>query len=272
MRGDARGIVAIAAPPPFPRPIGLSNTGARTGAVRFDANETDDATTETASDDAWLAAAAARRDAGVAREPLAAAALDALVSLRETHASAFFRRGAAATAAAAALVAVARPPVCAAAGRFFEAPRRRRRGVWRGRASPKTRRKTTRQKARRRAKQKRRKWRKRASSFLRRARRRLGEERLGEEKKNRRGRRAIFRTRRRPARATIDRNDDARTRSSLCVLPSQEKYFQTPNTLRVPQCICHTTFTSSPFRTSAWGRWDRPKGRRGPRWRCGARW
>ena len=115
------GIVAIAAPPPFPRPIGLLNTGARTGAVRFDANETDDATTETASDDAWLAAAAARRDAGVAREPLAAAALDALASLRETHASAFFRRGAAATAAAAALVAVARPPVCAAAGRFFEA-------------------------------------------------------------------------------------------------------------------------------------------------------
>ena len=115
------GIVAIAAPPPFPRPIGRLNTGANTGAVRFDANETDDATTETASDDAWLAAAAARRDAGVAREPLAAAALDALASLRETHASAFFRRGAAATAAAAALVAVAQPPVCAAAGRFFEA-------------------------------------------------------------------------------------------------------------------------------------------------------
>ena len=94
------------------------NTGARTGAARFDANETDDATTETASDDAWRAAAA-RRDAGVAREPLAAAALDALASLRETHASAFFRRGAAATAAAAP-AAVARPPG-AAAGRFFEA-------------------------------------------------------------------------------------------------------------------------------------------------------
>ena len=132
------GIVAIAAPPPFPRPIGISNysnTGANIGAdVDASArvgypkaartNETDDPNdpmTETASDDAWLAAAAARRDAGVAREPLAAAALDALASLRETHVSAFFRRGAAAAAAAAALVAVARPPVCAAAGRFFEA-------------------------------------------------------------------------------------------------------------------------------------------------------
>ena len=89
------GIVAIAAPPPFPRPIGLSNTGANTGAVRPDANETDDATTETASDDAWLAAAAAGATPA-SRASRRRGGLDALVSLRETHASAFFRRGAAA--------------------------------------------------------------------------------------------------------------------------------------------------------------------------------
>ena len=99
------GVVAASsppAPPAFPEP----------------AEET---TAETDSADAWLAAAAARRDAGAAREPLAAAALDALVGLRDARPATFFRRAAAATGSAAALVAVAAPPARAAAGRFFAA-------------------------------------------------------------------------------------------------------------------------------------------------------
>jgi len=97
------GVVKIASPPPF--------------VIARDENESE----ETDADDAWLAVAAARRDAGVSREPLAALCLRALVSLQKTHAKVFFRRGGAATAAAAALVAVARQPLCVAAADFFTA-------------------------------------------------------------------------------------------------------------------------------------------------------
>ena len=95
------GVVKIASPPPF--------------VIARDEDE------ETDADDAWLAVAAARRDAGVSREPLAALCLRALVSLQKTHAKVFFRRGGAATASAAALVAVARQPLCVAAADFFTA-------------------------------------------------------------------------------------------------------------------------------------------------------
>jgi hypothetical protein len=100
------GVVKIASPPQF--------------ALARDEDE-DEEKDATDADDAWLAVAAARRDAGSSREPLAALCLQTLVSLQKTHAKVFFKRGGAATASAAALVAVARRPLCVAAADFFTA-------------------------------------------------------------------------------------------------------------------------------------------------------
>ena len=100
------GVVKIASPPQF--------------ALARDEDE-DEEKDATDADDAWLAVAAARRDAGSSREPLAALCLQTLVSLKKTHAKVFFKRGGAATASAAALVAVARRPLCVAAADFFTA-------------------------------------------------------------------------------------------------------------------------------------------------------
>ena len=74
----------IASPPPF---VALARDE--------DEEKNKDATD---ADDAWLAVAAARRDAGSSREPLAALCLQTLVSLQKTHAAVFFKRGGAATA------------------------------------------------------------------------------------------------------------------------------------------------------------------------------